>query len=257
MTVKAYPQIGRRTGESVCVAGIRTDIHPPQWARLFPIPFRDLDRDVQFRKYQYITLKAHPSRRDRRPESLRPDCDTIRLGPELSSSGPDLDRRRALVDAVMIESMCELQRMQEVQGTSLGAFRPADVADVVSRRGDEWDAAKKTVAAQRSLFAPDKEPLEQPPWQFSYRYRCLDASCGGHEQTIVDWEIGQAWRAWRELRPEPDRVEAIRNRWLDELCSGDRDTVFFAGNMHQHPKSFLILGVFWPRRTPYTRPLFG
>jgi hypothetical protein len=42
----------------------------------------------------------------------------------------------------------------------------------------------------------------------------------------------------------------MRKRWLDEVCAEDRDTAFFVGNMHQHPGSFLILGVWWPPRRP-------
>ena len=38
----------------------------------------------------------------------------------------------------------------------------------------------------------------------------------------------------------------MRQKFVDELWAPDRDTVLFAGNMAQHPGSFLILGVFWP-----------
>ena len=51
VTVKAYPVIGRRTGESVCVAGARLDRGQPQWIRLFPVPFRSLGKERQFDKY--------------------------------------------------------------------------------------------------------------------------------------------------------------------------------------------------------------
>jgi hypothetical protein len=38
----------------------------------------------------------------------------------------------------------------------------------------------------------------------------------------------------------------MREKWHDQLCGSDRDTYFFVGNQHQHPQSYLILGVFWP-----------
>jgi hypothetical protein len=254
VTVKAYPQIGRRTGEAVCVAGIRTDTDTASLARLWPVPFRDLEVDVQFKKYQRITLQAQPSMKDRRPESLRPNCDTIECHETLASSGSGLKLRRTLVESVMCDSMCDLARRQEKDGTSLGAFRPADAVDVDVESVGEWTATKRLQAAQGSLLLPDKRPLQQMPWKFLYRYRCADAACGGHRQSIVDWEIGRFWM--RTAGSDEQRVEEVRRRWTDTLCGADRDVVFFVGNMHQHPANFLVLGVFWPKNEVLTPSLF-
>src|SRR5690606_14983124 len=38
ITVKAYPVIGRKTGEAVCVAGVSLDSEQAEWIRLFPVP---------------------------------------------------------------------------------------------------------------------------------------------------------------------------------------------------------------------------
>ena len=40
VTVKAYPNLSRKYGETVCVAGI--DLDSKQWIRLYPIPFTRL-----------------------------------------------------------------------------------------------------------------------------------------------------------------------------------------------------------------------
>lgn len=255
VTVKAYPQVGRRTGESVCVAGIRTDGGRREWVRLFPVPFRDLEQDVQFTKYQYVTARAVRAKGDRRPESWTPDADSLVLGEQLPAGEKGWTRRRAVIEPVLIDSMCELQRRRKADGTSLGAFRPSEVEDVLVRHATPWDDVKRAQAAQTNVFNPDKRPLMQTPYEFSYSYRCADSACNGHKQTIIDWEIGQAWRQFRH--PEPDRIEAIRHKWLEELCGTDRDPVFFAGNMHQQPGSFLILGVFWPPKAPWTPSLFS
>lgn len=42
ITVKSYPSPSRRYGETVCVAGV--DLDSGRWVRLYPIPFRDLDK---------------------------------------------------------------------------------------------------------------------------------------------------------------------------------------------------------------------
>lgn len=254
VTVKAYPQIGRRTGEAVCVAGVRTDTERASLVRLWPVPFRDLEADVQFKKYQRITLQAEPSSKDRRPESLWPNCDTIACHETLASSGSGLKRRRALVESVLSDSMCELARRQEKDSTSLGAFRPMDVMDVEVERAEEWTAARRSQAAQGNLLLPDKTPLQQMPWKFLYRHRCADTACGGHRQSIVDWEIARFWM--RTTGSDEQRVEAVRRRWTETLCSADRDVVFFVGNMHQHPTNFLVLSVFWPKKEAIIPSLF-
>jgi hypothetical protein len=39
VTVKAYPGLSVRRGETVCVAGVRIDGGPPRWMRLYPVAF--------------------------------------------------------------------------------------------------------------------------------------------------------------------------------------------------------------------------
>jgi hypothetical protein len=89
--------------------------------------------------------------------------------------------------------------------------------------------------------------LEELPYTFRYQYRCAEAGCNGHKQSVLDWEIGQAYRRWRSRYPvEGDLLAAIRRRWLEEITGPERDTLFFVGNAHLHPDAFMVLGVFWP-----------
>jgi hypothetical protein len=56
ITVKAYPNPSKTYGETVCCAGI--DIDSLKWIRLYPIPFRDLDSEQQFKKYSIIEKRV-------------------------------------------------------------------------------------------------------------------------------------------------------------------------------------------------------
>lgn len=98
---------------------------------------------------------------------------------------------------------------------------------------------------QLSLFAQDKQTLEEVPWRWKYHYNC-GSGCNGHHQTIIDWEIAAAWRSWRHDYGSHDAAERVRQKWLNELAGAEKDCVFFVGNQHQHPESFLVLGVYWP-----------
>jgi hypothetical protein len=143
--------------------------------------------------------------------------------------------------------MCEVLRRQEADGTSLAAFRPADVLDlVIDDDVDEWGEGKAGQASQPSLFFPTKDGLEQIPFRFRYRYRCSTPGCRTHFQSMIDWELAQSFRAWRERYDEKTLLENLRTRFLDQMCGPTKDTIFFVGNQHQAPKAFLVLGVFWP-----------
>jgi hypothetical protein len=245
VVVKAYPNVSLRYGEVVCVAGIRTDVRPNRWVRLYPIQFRDLEFSKRFRKYQYVRLQATQHTGDGRPESMRPNTDSLDLGARVGTRR-GWAARRSVVEPLMVESMCALQRQQAIDGTSLGVFRPLEVSDfTVETESSEWDPDKQGVVNQPSLLFPGKTGLEKIPYRFRYRYRCADRGCGGHHQSIIDWELSQAYRVWRDQYPS-DVLDRLRQRWLDDLCGPDKDAAFFVGNQHQHPEGFLVLGVFWP-----------
>ena len=250
VTVKAYPAISRKHGEAVCVAGIRTDTAGPRWVRLWPIEFRDLPFSQRFQKYQEITLSVEPSN-DTRPESFRPVPDTLVLGKTLGTErGWAL--RKPLIEPLVVESMCEVIQRQQQERTSLAVFRPGAIDDfLIEQNAPEWDPKQQAVIAQPSLFLPDKRELRKIPYRFKYRYRCPKASCPGHEQSIIDWELAQAFLGWSQY-PEAERLNQIKAKWLGQLCGPDRDTHFFVGNQHQYPSSFVVLGVFYPPKDSVT-----
>ena len=57
IVVKTYPNPSKQNKETVCVAGVLLEA-PPSWIRIYPIPFRDLPYDQQFKKYQIIDRKS-------------------------------------------------------------------------------------------------------------------------------------------------------------------------------------------------------
>ncbi|MGH9128116.1 MAG: hypothetical protein ACRDY2_03915 [Acidimicrobiales bacterium] len=245
VTVKAYPSASVKYGEAVCVAGIRTDTPQPSWVRLYPIEFRDLPIDKQFAKYEKVALDVIASS-DGRPESRKPLADTIRSLGKLSTGKDRRWRERwRYVEPLLVESMCAAREAQVTTGRSLAAFRPAEVQEVIARPEEAWTDKQLNTLSQMSLFAQDKQILKKIPWRFYYRYSC-GGSCKGHEQSIIDWEIHEFYRKCQRQHGEQEAVRLVRQRWLEVLCGPTRETVFFVGNQHLHPASFLVLGVFWP-----------
>lgn len=249
VTVKAYPNPSQKFGEAGCFAGIdRSGKH----VRLYPIPFRDLDRKQKFKKYQWIRLQVRAPRNDQRPETLRPQLDTISLvGEPLSTKRAWEDRRRVVLPTAS-SSLCEIQALQKETGKSLGVFKPGEILDF------DWEAtAKEWTPAQAEklerkpldffLSSDDREMLEKIPFSFRYRFRCTDCKAKRpHHLTVVDWELAQLYRTTRAGHTLERTLELVQAKFLKELCGSEKETYFFTGNMQRHLGSFLVLGVFWP-----------
>jgi hypothetical protein len=247
VTVKAYPAVGKKHGEAVCVAGI--DVDARRWIRLYPVPFRDLPDPNRFQKYETIELRARKAATDPRPESYTPDTGSIKVIRKRLPGGKARGRR-AYVEPLESASMCEIRRRREADGTSLGVFRPAELVDfLVEEDRTPWDPEKQVRIDQTSLLMPGKTALEKVPYRFRYVYRCADPDCNGHRQMIIDWEIGASFRRFRDRYGSEERaVEEVQRKWTEELWGPNRDTFFYTGNHHDNPDGFLVLGVFWPEK---------
>ena len=257
VTVKAYPVVSDMHGECVCVAGIRTDTPVPAWVRLFPVPFRDLPYPQRFKKYDIVRLRARRTSSDTRPESYLPDANSVRVLGHLDSRR-DWSKRRSYVEPLRKPSMCAIQSAQVESAISLGVFRPRRVLDLVWEDAQPRSTRQQAKLDQRSLFdSPSVEGLEEIPYKFRYRYQCED--CAGndsHQQRVLDWEIGQAYRSWRTKYGEERALRGIRKKWLVEMASSAKDLHFFVGNIARFPRSFCVLGCFYPPLRTSTVPLF-
>lgn len=249
IAVKAYPNPSKTLGEAACIAGVSRD---SKWTRLYPIPFRDLDDQQQFKKYQWVEVKYDETKKknDPRPETIRPITDSIKVISEPLSTDNGWAARKDVVMPLLRPSMCEIQQAQAKDSTSLGFFRPKEVTDVEAEAEEtpDWTEAQLAKLGQRDmLLTREKRPLEKIPYAFHYRFRCDGCRTKEpHRMKIIDWELAELWRGYRRGHSEAATVEAVRAKYLDELCGKSKDPHFFTGNMQAYPKTFLILGVFWP-----------
>lgn len=250
VTVKAYPGVGRSVGEAVCVAGVRLDGASPSWVRLWPVGFRELPASARFRKWQIIELEARKSTSDLRPESYTPDMTTLTLGEVVPSKGDWLARRNLLGDLLGQTTLCQLMRVQDGSlPPSLGlvAVMPGATAEVVD--GPVWSPEKELradlAAAPHLLRDNELVPLRPPDYQVRYRWKCADRNCEGHTHSSFDWEVGASAYRWRTKYPDV-RIPLLESFGSKMLGPG-KDTHFFVGNQHQRPRSFLVLGAYYPK----------
>ncbi len=235
--VKAYPTPSTKYTESVCVAGLRVDTATPTWIRLYPVQFRLLPRERRFSKYDIVRVRVRrPSSGDSRPESFTPIVDTIEKIGHVPSTHGWADRW-SYIEQVKVASMCELQRHQQEDGTSLGMFHPGTLTGFeITPTSPDWDAGRQAALGQGNLLCSSpKLPLEKIPFDFHYSFTCDDPTCAGHRMSMIDWELGQSYRRTAGL-PEDERFRLVMERWRDRVCGPIRDTHFFAGNLAEAPQ---------------------
>ncbi|MCK8675016.1 hypothetical protein M1M07_28400 [Rhodococcus sp. HM1] len=233
---------------------MRIDQAEPSWIRLYPVRFRGIDDDLQFKKYERVDLpvQAHGSR-DPRVESHRPDQSHLDRVGVIDTKTNWAHRRNLLGGLIGATTTCALRSANEVRmnepSPSLGLIKPR-IDEVQVLPGEPWNEkqiAKIQKASEPDLFGPGLAPLEPMPYIVRYRYRCESAECPTHTQKVLDWELGQAGRLWRRKHGDQRAREMIREKWEDEFCDPSRDLHFFIGNQHQHRRSFSILGCWYPK----------
>lgn len=251
VTVKAYPNLSRKYGETVCVAGI--DLDTNKWVRLYPIPFRDLDEDKKFKKYNIIEVKAIKAANDKRPESYKVDRNTIKVvgSVDYKSNKVNWDERKKVVLPTLNKSMCEILHLSQSEDKSLGIFQPRNVTFSWEKVKVEDAKKRESYYAQHDFLEKKKSPLEDIPYVFRYSFFCNnEKDCAGHTYAIIDWEIVQSFRSWkRRYKTTEKLLEMINDKWINTLCASNRDTYFYVGNQLRFRDNFMILGVFYPPKS--------
>jgi hypothetical protein len=253
ITVKTYPIPSTKYEELVCTAGVTKE---GDFVRLYPINFRELPFSQQYRKYQWIEVEAtRHSGRDIRKESYRPDCNTlVTLTDPIPPNHGDWSERAKFALAKKATSMEDLVDRQARDQTSLGVFRPHVVHDLkITNVTPAWKPSFLEALRQARLWehqARTKEPPRKVPYKFQYCFQCDDTRCkGNHCMMIEDWEVGALYWKLIDRGATPNQAaQGVREKFLTEICRPQNDTHFFVGTTLAHPKSWLILGVFYPRR---------
>ena len=255
VTVKTYPTLSTKYGETVCTAGVRED---GSWVRLYPVPFRRLKDKQQYRKYDWLecSLVRHTS--DPRPESYRP-IDHTELQPtkHIDTTEKWRERKRILLgNARVYDRLDEIIDAAKANEFSLCVFKPTSVKELVSEKEDpDWDPAKlrkmRELHSQLDLFEDNDwrrtfEVIPKLPYSFSYRF--VDSVGRASELQILDWEIGALY--WKCLRAahgdESKAISQVRKKYLDQFLKTDLH--FFLGTTQQwhsvSPNPWVIVGVF-------------
>ena len=256
ITARTYPTPARKGVEVSCTAGITEE---GEWIRLFPIPYRFLDADKRFTKYQTIEARVKRSS-DPRAESYEIDIDSIDILEDPLPTTNYWQSRKDRIFPLKVSSLCELRRLRQenVHHPTLGLFKPKEVSkfEIQPEKNPDWTTTELERLTQTAFFEnTPSEPLEKVPYKFYYRFKCEDSECNGHNLSCTDWELGQSYRRWRDKYGPDDWKRAFRKKYEYEMIA-ENDLHFHVGTVRLHPDSWIIVGLFYPRKSPPRLPGF-
>lgn len=240
---KTIPLPSKTYKELVCTVGVTKS---GKLVRLYPIPYRFLEYQKQYKKYQWIRVDIEKNNKDYRVDSYRPLTKTIEpIG--LPLLGGKWEERKNIILPLTATNLEVILEDYEKRGVSLGIFKPRTIELKIEKDDDDWSEGKKKVLSQKVLFGSQPKKLIKLPFKFSYKFTCDNEKCKGHTLKIIDWEISELYRNLKDkYQYSMDIIlEKIKQKWQDEMWREDKDSYLIVGNIFPYP-SFIVLGVFWP-----------
>ena len=243
IAVKTYPAPANKGIEVSCTAAITEN---SEWIRLFPVPYRFLDGDKRFQKYQWIEALVCPAS-DHRRESYKIDVDSICILSQPLSTKNAWKERKEILNPMKSDCLCCLQEHQKSNGfPTLGLFKPREVTRFSMESVEsQWTESELAKLNQIGFFeGGHHKTLEKMPYKFFYHFRCVHDHCKGHRMSCTDWEMAQAYRNFR-INYGSDWRKKFEERFVDFIIN-KCDVHFFVGTVSNHPNNWIIVGLFYP-----------
>ncbi len=259
IAVKTYPTLSNKYDELVCTAGFKED---GSWIRVYPIPFRKLDYDKRYSKYDWVEIDLERNTSDFRLESFKPKSldSEFKIVGHLGTDDSWRLRKEIVLRNVQTNLTKLIAEAKDVKKyTSLAVFKPKEILDFTIEKVErEWNKKKlaklKANAQQLNLFKNSENPFEvvrKLPYKFSFKF--IDEDNRESTLMIEDWEIGALF--WNSLkRHEGDEAKAcadVKTKYFADFAK-KKDLYLFLGTTREYhliaPNPFVIIGTFHPKK---------
>jgi hypothetical protein len=230
--------------------------------RIYPVPFRKLQYDQQYSKYDWLEIDLVKNTSDFRPESFRPNLydSPFKKMEHLDTQGNWYLRKQICLKNVYtnLEKLISEAKDKSIV-RSLAVFKPTKILDFTAESVESnWDKDKlKNIIESRkqlSLFEDlenDLKLVKKLPFKFKYKF--LDDTGKESNMMIEDWETGQLF--WKQLEKySGDSVKAVadvKSKYFDDFAK-TKDLHFYLGTTlrHHYPSlnPFMIIGTFTPKK---------
>ena len=255
---KTYPSPSSKHVETSCVAGIDES---GKLIRIYPMPFRLVSDEQQFKKWQWIEARIEKATNDHRPESHKIYIDTIECDDSPLPSGEAgwRVRRQWLNKLQRFTDFATVERYRVTNFGTLALLQPKRILglDVKPVGSPEWTEDEKEkllqLQSQGDLFNADEEGkrlrlLRKIPFDFHYRYECeIDGQTRSYRHKLVDWEVGALY--WNVRAKHGESWEEPFRRKLEQQLPAS-DLMFLMGTIHRFPDQWLIVSLIYPPKQP-------
>lgn len=245
---KTYPAPSKKLRETSCVAAINQD---GQMRRLFPIPFRLLDGDQQFHRWEWINARVIKAKDDHRKESYKVDVDSIKRLQQVGTNHGWAERLQWIAPH-FLPDFASLEDRRQASGETLGFIRPIKYRLTIEAADEQdWTDEEKAKLVQDGLFdesvVRNRVSLKKIPNNFYYEYEChLNVEKHFWKHKLTDWEVGALY--WKCIKLYGQEWEKYFRQKLETDFLEKRELAFLMGTMHRFPDQWLIVGLVYPPR---------
>lgn len=271
ITVKTYPNPSVKYDELVCNAGF---LDNGKWVRIYPIQYRALPYDQQYKKYHWIELDLIRKKDDFRQESYQPRQgidENIKILSRIDTGKKrDWHDRKKFILKEVFTSMTDLITQAKTPDIwkSLATVKPKEIVKFeVMADEREWKPHIKNGLKQLSLFEQKRDPqsrelqiVRKLPYKYYYHF-LTEGDSKPRRLMIEDWEIGALY--WNCLaKTKGDEMAAndlVCKKYETEFL--EKDLYLFVGttkaNHIKAPNPFVIIGLFYPPVKPHQQLSFN
>ena len=204
--IKAQPHRSSKYFETVCCAGVGRD---QKWRRQYPVPFRILENDQKFGRWEWVEYRYTKSSDDRRAESQKVIPESLVVTGSLKRN-----ERAEFLTPLVRPSFSDADARRE----SLTLIRPRTLAleAIAKSKSELSDEVMKhaELANQLSFFDETAKPLAPCPMRFVARWRDQDGKDRRHE--CDDWETSAAYQRFEREYGATKAVEFLKAKYEDE-----------------------------------------
>ena len=248
---KTYPNPSAKYLETSCIAGI-TD--KGEMRRIYPVPFRRIDEETQFRKWQWIEVETEKNNQDRREESRKIHFDKIKPGSLIDTSNCWSKRISWINKIPKISYFASTGTTPEIsKNISLAVYTPqSSVTLEIKKSSNEWteEQSKKLqqFEGKELLFSEEanlpSKTLEKIPYDFYYSFEAITATNEKRRVRIkiIDWEVCGLFRNC--FKDKDTWQEKMRSKL--ETKFNHCNLKLLLGNQHRFPHQWMIVSLIYP-----------
>jgi hypothetical protein len=187
---RGSPEPSKKHIETVCTGAITED---GQLLRLYPIPFRYLEKDKKYKLWTWARFEVAKSANDKRKESYHVKEDSIQILNQIS----DKSEQFHLLEKGIFKDREVLNELYHTDWTSMGIVEVEMIDfDYRTQQRKNWEKDKPWVK-QFELYV-ERKKLEQLPIEMRIRFRCKNnPHCKAHVSSLIGWEYLEAFRNFR------------------------------------------------------------